>query len=319
MNEKCFAAIDLGTNSCRLLICNEDGKEVCKETVPTRLGEGLYKDMKFTPQAIERGVKCFYDFKQHIDRFNVVKLRAVATAGCRMASNSDEFLRQVFAESRIAVEIIDGYEEARLNLKGAMTHVKGKSRYVVVFDLGGGSTEMTLATNEVQPKIIYTSSIPWGARNAAEAFELKEFNVEGAKRLTEEVKKYVDEFVAKSELKKRDDVRFVATSSTPLRLVSMIRDFGIYDRERADGEIIKAGEVAAAVESILKLSCGEMAANKYIGDKRSVIFVAACIIFQTICQGLDIPELMASLKSAKDGIVEELIESENHGQAYKVC
>ena len=61
-SDKCYAAIDLGTNSCRLLICNQDGKELCKETVSTRLGEGMYKNMAFTSEAIERGVKCFYDF-----------------------------------------------------------------------------------------------------------------------------------------------------------------------------------------------------------------------------------------------------------------
>lgn len=58
-SDKCYAAIDLGTNSCRLLICNQDGKELCKETVSTRLGEGMYKNMAFTSEAIERGVKCF--------------------------------------------------------------------------------------------------------------------------------------------------------------------------------------------------------------------------------------------------------------------
>lgn len=160
-SDKCYAAIDLGTNSCRLLICNQDGKELCKETVSTRLGEGMYKNMAFTSEAIERGVKCFYDFKQIMDRYNIVKCRAIATASCRMAANGEEFIRKVYGESMIRLEVIDAYEEARLNLKGALSHVQGKTKYVVLFDMGGGSTEITLATNTSNPQILHTVSIPW--------------------------------------------------------------------------------------------------------------------------------------------------------------
>ena len=199
-SDKCYAAIDLGTNSCRLLICNQDGKELCKETVSTRLGEGMYKNMAFTSEAIERGVKCFYDFKQIMDRYNIVKCRAIATASCRMAANGEEFIRKVYGESMIRLEVIDAYEEARLNLKGALSHVQGKTKYVVLFDMGGGSTEITLATNTSNPQILHTVSIPWGARNSSEAFELVEYTPENAGKLAREIKSYVDAFVRNSAL-----------------------------------------------------------------------------------------------------------------------
>ena len=153
MNEKCYAAIDLGTNSCRLLICDETGKELCKYTTSPRLGEGLQKEMKFTPEAVDRGIKCFFDYRQIMDKYNIVKCRAIATAGCRMAKNGADFIKRVFDESRIKLEVIDGYEEARLNLKGALIHVQGKTPYVVLYDLGGGSTEITLATNTQNQQI----------------------------------------------------------------------------------------------------------------------------------------------------------------------
>lgn len=311
MTEKHYAAIDLGTNSCRLLICNEQGKTICAENQPTRLGEGLYKGNRFTSDAIERGVKCFFEYRQKLDKHNVVKLRAVATAACRMAENSDEFLKKVFDESRINLEVINGYEEARLNLKGALTHVCGQSKYVVLYDLGGGSTEITLATNTANPQILHTVSIPWGARNASEAFELVEYRDENAAKLKQDIKARVDSFVKKSYLENYiDDVCFVATSSTPLRLACMINDIGKYDRDWADGKKMSRADMDKGIDTVLHSRRAEMADNPYIGDKRSYIFIAACIIFRAIYEGLGAPEITASLKSAKDGIVAELIESD---------
>ncbi|MBR2034232.1 MAG: hypothetical protein IKA03_06150 [Alphaproteobacteria bacterium] len=315
MTDDCYAAIDLGTNSCRLLICNKDGNEVCKETVATKLGEGLYKSGLFTPQAIERGVKCFFEYRQLIDKYNVKKIRAVATASCRMAANSDEFIKKVWDEARIQIEVIDGFEEARLNLKGALSHVCGKTKYVVLYDLGGGSTEITLATNTENPHILHTISIPWGARNASEAFNLVEYNEENANRLRQDIGARTESFVKKSYLETYlDDVCFVATSSTPLRLASMIEDFGVYDRDRADGVVMDREALDKAIDSVLRSSRADMADNPYIGDKRSYIFIAAAIIFQTIYERLGVDKITASLKSAKDGIVAELIEKDHKNE-----
>ena len=315
MTDKHYAAIDLGTNSCRLLICDANGKELCKETTATRLGEGLYKSGVFTPQAIERGVRCFFHYRQLIDKYNVNTIRAVATASCRMAANSDEFIKKVWDESHIKIEVIDGYEEARLNLKGALSHVCGQTKYVVVYDLGGGSTEITLATNTKNPHILHTISIPWGARNASEAFNLVEYNEENAARLRQDIGARAESFVKKSYLETYlEDVCFVATSSTPLRLASMIEDFGAYDRDRADGIAMDKETMDKAISEVLHSSRAEMADNPYIGDKRSYIFIAACIIFQTIYERLKADKIIASLKSAKDGIVAELIEKDKKVQ-----
>ncbi len=320
MTDKCYAAIDLGTNSCRLLICNQEGRELCKQSVSTRLGEGLYKDMKFTPEAMERALKCFFEFRQIMDKYNIVKLRAIATAGCRMAKNSADFLKKVYDESRIRLEVIDAYEEARLNLKGALTHVEGRTPYVIVYDLGGGSTEITLAGNTQNPQILHTVSIPWGARNASEAFGLVEYKDENAARLRQEIGAYVADFVRKSALDNyRDQVCLVATSSTPLRLASMIHHFPAYDRDKADGLRFSTAEADAAINRIFHMSRAEMADDPFIGDKRSYIFIAGCEIFKAVYDGLGVPEITASLKSAKDGIVAELIESDRkNGQVNAV-
>lgn len=309
MTNERFAAIDLGTNSCRLVIADSKGNYLYKDTVATRLGEGMYAQMKFTDEAVSRGIKCFCDYKQEMDKFGVSKYRAIATASCRMASNGLDFVRQVKEKSGIDIEVIDGLEEARLNLKGALQNVKELSEYVVVYDLGGGSTEITLATNEANPKIVHSVSIPWGARNSSEAFHLIEYSPEQAEKLRDEIAGYVREFVENSQLKNyAGKVCFVATSSTPLRLISKIHAFGEFDREKADGYAASRKQFDEAIASIYQMSRVQMAEDVYIGEKRSFIFVPACVIFKTIYDGLGVDELTASLKSAKDGIIEELVE-----------
>lgn len=95
----------------------------------------------------------------------------------------------------------------------------------------------------------------------------------------------------------------------------MVKNFGEYDRERADGVSVRYADVDKEIEAIYRMTPEEMAGNKYIGEKRSLIFVAAGIIFQTISCGLGVKEFTASLKSAKDGIIKELI---NHDQFNQI-
>lgn len=308
-DKKYFAAIDLGTNSCRLVIADEDKNYVYTDALSPRLGEGMYPAMRFTDDAVERGIKCFYDFKQIMDNYDIFAYRAIATASCRMAENAPDFLDKVFSESLIKIDVIDGYEEARLNLKGALQHVCGQTKYVLVYDLGGGSTEITLATNEATPEIIHTISIPWGARNASEAFDMVEFDAIKAGKLASEIATYVEKFIADSGLDKcRDDICFVATSSTPLRFVSMIHEFGKYNRDKADGIKVKTADIDKQIGKVYTMSQPEMFENEYIGKTRPYIFTCACVIFKTIYDCLNIKEVTASLKSAKDGIIDELVE-----------
>ena len=316
MTSKTYAGIDLGSNSCKLLIVDETGKHLCLKNYPTRLAEGMFEHNRLTKEAFERGQQCFFEYRQLLDKYNVEpeNMRAITTAACRMAENGAEFVKKIYDESRIKLEIIDGLEEAQLNLKGALEHVCGKSKHVVIFDLGGGSTEVTLATNTHYPEIIHSISIPWGARNASEAFDLVEYNPENAQKLEKEIYSCMDGFLTQADYGKYQDICFVATSSTPLRLVSMIKQFGDYNRERADGLVMKRQEMDKAIEELLHSSREDMAANPYIGDKRSYIFIAACVIFKSIYDRLGVKDLTASLKSAKDGIVAELIERDKTGR-----
>ena len=306
MQEKNLAAIDLGSNSCRIYITDNEGKVLYREAESVKLGEKLCQDKNLSDDAMKRGLACLYHYAELLKSFNVEHYRAIATASCRMASNSEAFVKMVEELCNIKLDIISAYDEAYLNLCGAKLNAD-KQPYILVYDLGGGSTEITLATNEAKPKIIYTLSIPYGARNAAEAFDIIEYDEEKCQRLHAEIKKYTQEFLTNSEfLIYKPKCCCLATSSTPLRLFNMLEKTPVYDMNYADGLTKNTADLSNLMENIWKMDFTQMKNSVYIGTNRAPIFVAACVIFKTIYEELQITKLTASLKSAQEAIIEEL-------------
>ena len=302
-----LAAIDLGTNSCRLRITDHTGNLLYREAETVKLGEGMYQKQSFTEAAMARTLKCLTRYAGQMKNYGVEHYRAITTASCRMASNGPAFVQTVKELCGIDLEIVSAAEEALLNVKGARLNAAESAPYVLVYDLGGGSTEITLATNEAEPKVLYTISIPWGARNASEAFDLLEYDAEKAEKLRAEVRKYVLEFMRGSEflmyLKQCD---CIATSSTPLRLLSMVMHTVGYDKDKADGMAAETSKIDEQIAQVWQMSFAELAQNQYIGENRAPIIVAATVIFKEIYDTLQIKVLTASLKGAQDAIIEEL-------------
>lgn len=302
-----LAAIDLGTNSCRIRITDKNGNVIYREAVTTKLGEGLAENMCFTSEAIERGLKCLTHFAELMKDYEVGHYRAVATASCRMAQNGAAFVQMVEEMSGIKLEVISAEEEAALTLKGAVLNADKTKPYVLVYDLGGGSTEITFASNQTEPQILYTISVPWGARNASEVFDLLEYNADNAAKLANEVKKYTRQFLQNSDYAvHHDECCCLATSSTSLRLLNMVENTGVYSKEYADGLAAPIEKIEQQVQKVFNMSLIDLMQNPYIGESRSSIFVAACVIFKTIYDELQIKTLTASLKGAQEALIEEL-------------
>ncbi len=302
-----FAAMDLGTNSNRLLIVNAKGRKITSDVKTVSLGEKLAQTKEFQPQSIERGINSFIHFRKLLDKFGVKHYRAIATAACRMSTNTDEFIKKVKEVSNIKVEVISGFEEARLTLQGAKLNAPKNKKYIFVYDLGGGSTEVTFATNDRRPKIIATISIPLGALNATEMYDLREYDEQKADKLRRNVQNYMNDFL--DEIKDydyKDNTALVATSSTPLRLVSMLNQTQRYDKFLADGMTVSTRKLDELIDEKLKLNFEERKNNIYLGENRARIFIAACIIFRTIFRSLGVKKMTASLKGASEAIVEEL-------------
>ena len=302
-----IAAMDLGTNSNRLLIADKKGNPVYRDVYHVALGEGLAENGCFSEAAMERAICSFMDFSEMMAAYDVKKYRAIATAACRMSQNTAEFIEEVKKTSGVHLEVISEFEEARLTLLGARLNAPKDKKYLFVYDLGGGSTEITLATNTEKPEILATVSVPLGARNATEIFDLSDYNAFGAERLEADVKRYVNTFLEKiKDIDYKDNTALIATSSTPLRLASWLSHHEKYDKFAADGVRVTTADLDELIEKVLPMKESERAQSPYIGRNRAGIFVAALIIFKTIYQGLGCQSLTASLKGAQEAIVAEL-------------
>lgn len=305
--EELVAAMDLGTNSNRLLIADKKGNPVYRDVRHVALGEGLAENGCFSDVAMERAICSFMDFKEMMDVYGVKKYRAIATAACRMSDNTEAFKSEVKKASGVDLDVISEFEEARLTLQGAKLNAPKDKKYLFVYDLGGGSTEITLATNTDNPEIIATISVPLGARNGTEIFGLSNYNKKSAEELENAVKKYTDSFLSKiSATDYRGNTALIATSSTPLRLAAWLTKQEKYDKFASDGVTVTIDDLNKLIDEVLQMDFEKRAQSPYIGRNRAAIFVAALIIFRTIYRALGCDTLTASLKGAQEAIVAEL-------------
>ena len=154
------AAIDLGTNTARLLIADRDPYRqilLCRSI--TRLGGGFTRERGLSAEAQQRSLAALREFAGEISRHGAARVRAVATSAVRDALNGRQFCERVRSETGITLEVIDGAEEAALTLRGVASILDDKSEELAVFDVGGGSTEYTLAA-ELKP--LFSRSLPIG-------------------------------------------------------------------------------------------------------------------------------------------------------------
>lgn len=312
MNTKNLASIDLGSNSCRLRIVDDKGALLYNDSKATNLAEGLFETGSLTESAQLRALNALSEFAVLIDLYEVGSYRAVATAACRTAKNGADFIKKVEEETGLSLEIIDTYEEARLNLKGALLNAPKDKKYAIVYDLGGASTEISLAENNDKARILHTISIPWGSRNASVAYDLQEFDSARVAALKKEVKTYVEAFINECGFEKyRKDCCLIATSMTPLRLCSMIKKDEVYAREKNDGAVVTCADFDEAIKNVYGMNMLQRAKSPYIGENRAPIFVAACVIFKAVYDELKFDKLIVSYKSAQDAILKELQYGEN--------
>lgn len=159
-----YYAIDVGTNSCRLLIVRREGARLLpveRALHSTRLGEGLYHRQELSPEAMERTLLCLREYRELLERYGAVRGRAFATSAVREARNGADFLRRCKEEAGLAVEVISGEEEAALSYAGAAQGLALAAAPLLV-DLGGGSCEFICPPQEL------LLSLPLGAVRASE-------------------------------------------------------------------------------------------------------------------------------------------------------
>ncbi|MEA5114634.1 MAG: exopolyphosphatase [Geobacteraceae bacterium] len=275
MNTDISAAIDLGTNSARLLIAtggSAGGMEILVlKRVITRLGGGFSRERGISPAARDRTLSALRDFAREMRKSGVSHTRAVATSAVRDAVNGMEFVERVYAETGIRLEIIDGREEALLTLKGVVSGL-GISGDSLVFDIGGGSTEYTFARGKTP---LFTRSLPLGVVRLTEGKGSIEAMDEKVRRelntlMAEVEKSGFGSFPARATL--------IGTAGTATTLAAMDLKLAHFDRRQVHGHVLGLSKVRELFETVRSLTAEERLQIPGIEKGREDLVVAGFLI-----------------------------------------
>lgn len=229
------ASIDLGTNTARLLIGTERDGSVSRCHLSrriTRLGGGFTKERGISREAAARTVAALKLFAANLKEFHNPKLRAVATSAVRDAVNRSEFCREVMVETGIELEIISGEEEGRLTLAGVRSGIDVVDDIMLVFDVGGGSTEYTVAQGD---NIIFTKSLPLGVVRLTEG---KGSHAAIADKIERELQQLLEEMDRTSVIQLCKNATVVATAGTATTLAAIDIGLADYDYSKVNNHLL---------------------------------------------------------------------------------
>jgi exopolyphosphatase/guanosine-5'-triphosphate,3'-diphosphate pyrophosphatase len=312
-----YAALDLGTNNCRLLIAcpTGDGFRVIDSfSRIIRLGEGISATGRISEAAIGRAIAALSICRDKMNSKNAQRLRLIATEACRAASNADSFRDQVESETGISLEVIDRETEATLAVIGCSPLLDPQGRGAILFDIGGGSSELVRIERDPEqpnavPRIKAWMSIPLGVVTLAEHFGGKNVTAESYALMVEEVGKHVAPFAAENggDL---TGLHLLGTSGTVTTLAGVHLNLARYDRRRIDGIWMNNAELTATIARLLGMSYQERANNHCIGVERADLVLAGCAILDAIRQAFPLPRLRVADRGLREGMLVEMMRED---------
>ena len=315
---RAYGALDLGTNNCRLLIARPGGMAggapadftvIDAFSRVVRLGEGLMQTGKLSDAAMDRAVAALSTCADKLARRGVTLTRNVATEACRRAANGAEFVARVFEVTGIALDVISAAEEARLAVLGCASLLDPDGPPALIFDIGGGSTELILvdaATAAIRGWI----SVPWGVVSLAETAPYDPPPGERATiydAMMATVALHLDGFAATVAATAPGPLQLLGTSGTITTLASIALGLPSYDRRRVDGCTVAA---AAMLDISAMLSCRspvERAAVPGIGADRADLVVAGCAILEAIMAQWPSESLRVADRGIREGVLRTLM------------
>ena len=320
-----YAAIDLGTNNCRLLIARPSGENftvIDAFSRVVRLGEGLAQSGRLSDEAMERTLAALRVCAEKLMRRNVYLARSVATEACRRAENGPEFIERVRRETGIALDIISAREEARLAVLGCHVLLEQGLGPAMIFDIGGGSTELVLieSTGTV-PRILDWQSVPWGVVSLTESVGPEEGGREQRLERYRHMHSLVSESFsafsrriagARESVAGQDDgLRLLGTSGTVTTLASLHLELPQYDRRMVDGLIVPAESMRDISTRLSSMAIEERRELNCIGKERADLVVAGCAILESILDLWPAARLGVADRGIREGILRSLIAA--HG------
>jgi len=312
-----YAALDLGTNNCRLLIACPVGdgfRVVDSFSRIIRLGEGISATGCISDAAIDRAIAALSVCRDKIQTRKARRLRLIATEACRAASNADGFRDRVAAETGIQLEVIDRETEAALAVIGCSPLLDPRGRGAILFDIGGGSTELVRierdpAEKQCEPLTKAWMSIPLGVVTLAEHFGGRDVTRELYARMVAEVAGHIAPFAAEHG-RDIDGMHLLGTSGTVTTLAGIHLNLARYDRRRIDGVWMDDADVTLTIERLLSMSYQQRANNTCISVDRADLVLACCAILDAIRQAFPLPRLRVADRGLREGMLVEMMRED---------
>ena len=283
-----------------------------------RLGEGLAQTGRLSDAAMDRTVGALKVCADKLRRRNVHLARSVATEACRRAVNGVEFIERVRRETGIRLDVISAQEEARLAVLGCHILLEDGIGPAVIFDIGGGSTELVLIEPGAPvPRILDWQSVPWGVVSLTETIGAVE-GEPGARlaRYAEMRRRVADsfaEFAHRIAPWQTGEVRLLGTSGTVTTLASVHLDLPQYDRRAVDGLIVPAAAMRELAGRLSTMSPEERRGLPCIGNERADLVVAGCAILEAILDIWPADRLGVADRGIREGILRSLMAADAEG------
>ncbi|MBL8791978.1 MAG: Ppx/GppA family phosphatase [Rhizobiales bacterium] len=318
--ELTYGALDLGTNNCRLLVASPSAhgfKVVDAFSRIVRLGEGLGRHGRLNEAAMDRTIEALRVCSNKLKWHRVARQRLVATEACRLSANGAEFIARVAQETGLELEIIDRETEAHLAAAGAEPLLASDARTAVVFDIGGGSTEvMWVQRSETGADVLAWISLAAGVVTLSERHGGgRDVVPEKYDAMRDDVRRLLMPFVA--DVQGLPDGgngpdHLLGTSGTVTTIAGVHLGLRHYDRSRVDGCWLMSDEAERVTQHLRGLNYDDRAANGCIGRERADLVLAGCAILDEIRAAFPGQRIRVADRGLREGILAQMMRADGH-------
>lgn len=315
-----YAALDLGTNNCRLLIArpsHEGFRIVDAFSRIVRLGEGVSQTGRLSEGAIRRTLGALAVCCDKMAARGVTRSRLIATEACRAAFNGGEFLARVVDKFGLELEIVDRETEAHLAAAGCAALADQDAKAIVLFDIGGGSSEVVWlaggagASYSLRDRVRIWTSLPMGVVTLAEKFGGHNVDEQTFEAMVAYATDALTEFVEQTRtLARCERFHLLGTSGTVTTLAGVHLGLARYDRRRVDGLWMSDNEIDGALAQLRLMTYEQRAANGCIGHERADLVLAGCAILEAIRRAFPAPRVRIADRGLREGILVQMMSAD---------
>lgn len=324
-----YAALDLGTNSCRMLIARPKGSQfqvVDSFSKPVQLGQGLEASGRLSRSSMARTVHALQVCRRKLDQHGVTRMRLVATEACRRARNSRDFLRAVRRETGLPLEIIEAEEEARLAVISCAPLVSLRTEHLLVVDIGGGSTELVwIDISGVEPRerpraimkladgfrnpqpgqarVVDWISVPLGVATLRDQFADVEDEPGRFALMSWYFEEKLANFAPYALNTPPDGFQIIGTSGTVTTVAASHLGLRRYDRTKVDGLVMTSDQIDRVIRDYLMLGPEGRRADPRIGRERHALIMSGAAILQTLMRVWPTSRLSVADRGLREGIL----------------